>query len=147
MKSATISNLYKDCKITEIWDNITHEKIGLQFVQENDISISDEYHSMDELYEHRYALFAALTKVYDNYKTPLGSHVVCWKSKLHQDGTMFENSFIAGMTVHKMDTTVEYITYHMPIEWWDKFDIMQYEHAPEWDGHTSEDVIERLLRL
>lgn len=27
--------------------------------------VSDEYHTMSELYEHRYALFAALIKVYD----------------------------------------------------------------------------------
>ena len=94
MKSATISNLYKDCQITEIWDNITNEKIGLRFEQSKDISISDEYHSMEELYQHRYALFCALVKVYDNYKTPLSSHVVCWKSKLHDDGSMFDDSFI-----------------------------------------------------
>lgn len=147
MNSATISNLYKDCQVTEIWDNIRSRKIGFRFEQEQDISISDNYHSMEELYNHRHTLFCALTKVYDNYKTPLGSHVVCWKSKLHSDGTMFEGWFIAGMTVHKMDTTVEYITYHLPIEWWDKFNIMQYETAPPWDGHTSDDVIERLLRL
>lgn len=147
MNTATISNLYKDCKITEIWDNITKEKIGLIFKQEQPISISDDHHSIDELYQHRHALFAALVKLYDDYKTPLGSHVVCWKSKLHSDGTMFDGWFIVGMTVNKMDTTVEYISYHLPMDWWDKFNCMQYETAPPYDGYTSANVIERLLRL
>ena len=102
---------------------------------------------MEELYQHRYALFCALVKVYDNYKTPLSSHVVCWKSKLHDDGSMFDDSFIVGMTIHKLNNSVEYITYHFPMEWWDKIQVMQYEKAPKWDGHTSDDVIEWLMRL
>lgn len=93
------------------------------------------------------ALFCALVKVYDNYKTPLGSHVICWKSKLHFDGTMFNNSFIVGMTIQKIDTTIEYITYHLPLDWWDKFNVMELRVAPPWDGHTGKNVIERLVKL
>ncbi len=113
----------------------------------SELEYSDGYHTMSELYHHRYVLFCALVKVYDNYKTPLSSNVICWKSKFHDDGTMFENSFIVGMTVRKLNMTTEHITYHLPLDWWDKFNIMTYEKAPPYDGHTSADVIERLMRL
>jgi len=116
--------------------------------ESNSLEVSDGYHTMSELYEHRYALFYALVKIYDNYKTPLGSHVTCWKSKLHDDGSMFEGGwFIVGMMIAKLDSTRDHITYHYPIEWWDKFNIMELKNAPKWDGHTSQDVIERLMNL
>lgn len=109
--------------------------------------VSDGYHTMDELYQHRYALFYALVKQYDNYKTPLGTSVRCIKSKLHADGTMFDDSFIVMMIVKKMDTSVEQISYHYPLSWWDKFNIMEFDRAPDWDGHTSQDVLKRLMEL
>jgi hypothetical protein len=111
------------------------------------LEVSDGYHTMTELYEHRYALFCALVKVYDGYKTPLGCNVTCYKSKLHPDGTSFYGWFIVMMIIHKLDTTIEQISYHLPIEWWDKFNIMALNRMFEWDGHTSSDVIERLLKL
>ena len=39
------------------------------------------------------------------------------------------------------------ITYHLPIDqFWEKLsDINTLEKAPAWDGHTSNDVILRLL--
>lgn len=115
--------------------------------------VSDGYHTMEELYEHRYALFCALVKIYDNYITPLGIKVKCWKSKLHSDGTMFDDSFIVGMIYKELSFNADIppvekqITYHLPLEWWDRFDVIKLEHAPEYDGHTSDDIIERLLKL
>lgn len=109
--------------------------------------VSDGYHTMDELYNHRYALFCALVKIYDNYLTPLGSRVKCWKSILHHDGSFIEESFIAGMEVIQFDGTKEQITYHLPMDWWDKFKVINLINAPEYDGHTSDDVIERLMKL
>ena len=94
------------------------------------------------------ALWIALLKVYDNYKTPLGSHVVCWKSKLLNDGDKYLAYFIIGMTVNKMDTTHEYITYHMSMDHWDKVTVMQYKTAPpNSECKLHADVVERLLRL
>lgn len=105
-------------------------------------SVSDGYHTMHELYRHRMALFAALCKVLDN-TTDCHDYKV-WKSKLHSDGTMFEGGyFIAGI-----ETPNGQITYHMKIDkWWDKFRVPELERAPKYDGHTSADVIERLLKL
>lgn len=109
--------------------------------------VNDGYHTFTELYNHRHALFCALCKIYDNYITPLNTRVKCWKSKLHDDGTMFEGWFIAGMTVLEIEGPPTYITYHLPMEWWDKFKLKEIERAPVWDGHTPNDVIQRLVKL
>lgn len=79
--------------------------------------------------------------------TPLGNRVKCWKSKLHDDERMFDGWFIVGMSIQKFDGTYESITYHLPLSWWDRFNVIELDKAPEWDGHTSKDIIERLLRL
>jgi hypothetical protein len=95
--------------------------------------ISDGYHTFDELYAHRCTLFAALMK----------SHAtLSWKSLLHDDGTMYDGWFIAGMNLPS-----GVITYHLPIDqFWDNLkEINELERAPEWDGHTSDDVIKRLI--
>jgi hypothetical protein len=99
------------------------------------------------LYEHRYTLFVALMKIYDNYITPINSRVTCWKSLFHADGTMFFGWFIAGMTVKQITGPPKQITYHLPLSWWDKVNVMVYENAPEWDGHDSNEVLKRLMEL
>lgn len=114
--------------------------------QGEDVQVTDSYHTMDELYKHRYALFIALCKIYDNYVTPLNAKIKCWKAKLHSDGTMFEDSFLLGMTVTNYRDNFQ-ITYHLPLEYWNKINVIAYEKAPPYDGHTSQDVIERLLKL
>ena len=109
--------------------------------------VSDGHHTMTELYYHRHALFIALCKIYDNYITPLQSRVKCWKSKLHDDGTMFDGWFILGMTVTEFQGPSTYITYHLPMSHWNRINVMELEKAPPWDGYTSEDVLMRLYRL
>jgi hypothetical protein len=120
--------------------------VKIKFTSEN-VNVGDEFHSMDELYEHRLALCVALFKYFDNYVTPLGSRVKCWKSKQHSDGTMFDDYFIVGMTVTEFEGPPRQITYHYELKHWDKFNIIELSKAPEYDGHTSKDVIERLLKL
>lgn len=96
--------------------------------------VSDGYHTFDELYEHRYALFIALCNQL---------HIYAWKSRFHSDGTMYDWWFIAGIRTEKWKT----ITYHLPLEQWGKLNISQIPHAPEWDWHTSKDVINLLYNL
>lgn len=92
----------------------------------------DGYHTFNELYEHRYALFLNLLKI-SKYPT--------WKSKLHSDGTMYANQFVAGI---QLPTGL--ITYHLPIKYWEYIkNVYELDNAPEWDGHTSQDVVDRLL--
>ena len=100
---------------------------------ENKGQISDGYHTFDELYEHRHALFMALVKTLPKK---------AWMSPRHADGSVFEGWFIAGI-----DLPTGTISYHLP----DRLrghvraagaNILA--NAPEWDGHTSKDVIGRL---
>ena len=115
-------------------------------LQGNDVS--DAYHKMSELYEHRHALFAALIKAYDSIITPIGpTSVSAWKAKVHYDGTMFDGHFIAGLTKKNLDSSVTHITYHLPLSWWDNIRCIEIMAAPKWDGHTSQDVIQRLIAL
>lgn len=125
----------KEAKISQLVE-------GIVTFEGNDIEVSDGYHTMDELYDHRMALSAALFALikdcpYDN--------IVVYKSKLHHDGTMFEGGyFVVGFVAENLGQ----ISYHYKLEHWDKFRIDEYERAPDvYDGHTSKDVIERLLKL
>ena len=106
--------------------------------------VSDGYHTFTELYEHRYALFAALAKVISYYERNRGT--IAWKSKLHNDGTMFEDSFVAGIEVNTSKKIVQ-ITYHFPLRLWSKLDVVELKKAPPYDGHTPDDVIKRLYEL
>ena len=91
-------------------------------------SISDGYHTFNELYEHRHALFGAFIQLNGG-----------WKSKLHSDGTMYEGWFIAGTEINGKQ-----ISYHLPIRLWDDFPAIEKENTSVWDGHTPEDVVNRL---
>jgi len=95
-----------------------------------------------QLEQHIYALLHALVKVYDNYKTPLGSHVTCWKVKYSNLDLM-----MVGMTVQKMNTQVEYIYYLVPLEKWDDFNIMEIPESPITEHNSSDKMIERLMGL
>jgi hypothetical protein len=96
--------------------------------------ISDGSHTFDDLYRHRAALFAALCRSHPG---------IAWRSRQHHTGgePMFSGYFIAGLTL----PDGRQASYHVREECWNWFDcVAVLEHAPEWDGHTQEDVIERL---
>ena len=99
--------------------------LNVESVQE----YSDGYHTFEELYDHRMFLFSIIcsTEEYNKF---------AWKSKLHDDGTMYDNYFIVGVTTPKGD-----FTYHCDMKHWDKFNVEVLEYAPKWDGHTSDDIV------
>jgi hypothetical protein len=67
-----------------------------------------------------------------------------WKSKLHSDGSAYEGWFLLGID----KKPGQQITYHMPLTLWDDLDwIPTLAVAPEFDGHTSDDVLRRLQCL
>lgn len=120
------------------------------------IDVSDGYHTIGELYEHRHALYIALVKIYDNYITPLdarGRYVKCWKSKTHDDGSSYEGWFLLGMTVTtpsfdaNLDPTTEDISYHLPMKYWHMANVIELPKAPKFTGYTPYDVMQRLLKL
>lgn len=93
--------------------------------------ISDGYHTFDELYHHRALLFASLCDILPE---------LFWKSKKHEDGTMYDDMFIVGMKTHSGQAT-----YHYDIDpYWDMFNCTELENAPIFDGHTPADAIERI---
>jgi hypothetical protein len=100
--------------------------------------ISDGYHTFAQLYEHRIILFISLCKI-----LPLNTLFV-WRSKLHSDGSNFDGWFVLGMGKEKG----KQITYHLPISKWNDCDFAEtLEKAPDFDGHTSQDVLTRLQSL
>ena len=95
---------------------------------------SDGYHTFNELYHHRAVLFSVIVKAFQEK---------AWKSRLHHDGTMYDGMFIVGI-----DTPEGQASYHYDIDpYWDMFECRELERAPEWDGHTPAQAIERIGRL
>lgn len=109
------------------------------------MSASDGFHTFDELYDHRITLYIALCKhKHDLYaiENP-GKHKI-WRSKAHSDGSVWDGWFILGIGTDKG----KQITYHLPLSRWEETDFVEeIEKAPDWDGHTPEDVLSRLKDL
>lgn len=111
--------------------------------------VSDGYHTIAELYDHRITLYIALARHYKpKWQFPESNNdqeFVVWRSKFHSDGNpAYEGWFIMGIG-HKKG---EQVTYHIPNSRWDDTSFAEtLDKAPEWDGHTSADVLERLKTL
>lgn len=96
--------------------------------------VSDGYHTFNELYEHRIALFILVLKLLPKK---------AFKSRFHGDGSSFEGWFVAGL-----ETEFGQITYHLPDDKWDLLDgICWRTFSPEFDGHTSQDVLDRIYSI
>ena len=95
---------------------------------------SDGFHTFNELYHHRAVLFSVIVRDHRE---------LAWKSKAHHDGTMYDGMFIVGI-----ETPQGQATYHYDIDpYWDMFDCKELDRAPEWDGHTPDEAIERIATL
>ena len=95
---------------------------------------SDGYHTFNELYDHRAKLFSVIVRCFKDR---------AWKSKLHHDGTMYDGMFIVGV-----ETPAGQATYHYDVDpYWGIFDCEELDRAPEWDGHTPQQAIERIAAL
>jgi hypothetical protein len=106
--------------------------------------ISDGSHTFDELYEHRFALWMVLCREFaSNPAHQHGPRSEVWRSRLHSDGSQYDGWFLLGIGKNPG----EQITYHLPNEKWGCCEFAQtLERAPEFDGHTSADVLDRLGR-
>ena len=110
--------------------------------------VSDGYHTFNELYEHRHALFLALAATMPDK---------AWASRDHADGTAMDGWFIAGIQLDGFEEwrdktdplgqrSVKQITYHLPDRLWEAVEAIGIgtQWPPSWDGHTSNDVVARL---
>ena len=93
---------------------------------------SDGYHTFEELYYHRMILFSIICN---------SNKENSWKSKLHDDNTMYDDYFIVGI-----ETKEGQFTYHYHLDYYDLFEVKELKNAPKWDGHTSQDIV-RLKKL
>ena len=92
--------------------------------------VSDGDHTFKELYHHRAILTMALFNSHPN---------MCWKSRQHHDGTMYDGYFIVGI-----DTPDGQVTYHYDLSYWSMFHVRELDRAPKFDGHTPDQAIERI---
>lgn len=117
---------------------VNADKVWL--ISSNDIS--DWYHTFWELYKHRIVLFIALCA--NLVENPILKSIL--KSKKHSN---WEICFWTWTQfIIQLETSVWQISYHIPIEYWDKcFFIKEKETANEWDWHNSDDVLERIYKL
>ena len=98
-----------------------------------DENTSDGYHTFKELYEHRHQLFLALMAMLPEK---------AWISQVHNDGSVMDGWFIAGLGIYPAP-----VTYHLPNRYWGQARATGcafLTKAPLWDGHTSDDVLDRL---
>lgn len=97
------------------------------------LNVSDGYHTFEELYEHRCMLWAVMARQ---------NSADFWKSKTHFDGSVWEGWFVLG----KYKSAGKQITYHLPMKYWELLKgVTTLPKAHRFDGHTSEDVLERLI--
>lgn len=120
--------------------------LKVDFTGDDNMQVSDGYHTMDELYEHRIALWIALCKTIEEKTLAAPNEPLyrVWRSKLHDDGSEYEGWFILGIGKEKG----KIMTYHLPNIKWEETNFAEtLDKAPEYDGHTSGDVLERLKNL
>lgn len=116
------------------WRGVLRRLAKLIEPQPIDGNTSDGYHTFNELYHHRAVLFSVIV---ENFAAR------AWKSKLHADGTMYDGMFIVGI-----ETPDGQATYHYDVEpYWNLFRCKEVDRAPEWDGHTPDQAIERIGKL
>ena len=130
-----------DTNMEETKNFITKEEVQKQIdsyrEQEGSAGeISDGYHTFNELYNHRAMLFASLCLTTFSNKA--------WKSLLHSnpDDPMYPGMFIVGV-----DTPFGQATYHYDIDpYWSIFKVKELDRAPEFDGHTPNEAIDRIFK-
>jgi hypothetical protein len=99
---------------------------------------SDGYHTFNELYHYRMLYNAVFFNQLKNDPSWGHGEHKSWK---HSDG---EDCFGGGWFVVVATLPTGQITNHYSKEHWDLFKIPERPMAEKWDGHTPEDVAERL---
>lgn len=95
--------------------------------------VSDGYHTFGELYEARCLLFVALIQAHKDK---------AWRASRNADGAKWEGWFVCGI----QPQAGSQITFHLPEKFWTTLDgIETHDMNPYFDGHSSKDVIDRLL--
>ena len=105
--------------------------------------LSDGYHSFDELYDHRCILFISLVNLCQEMNDRRSSRYEIFKCVEHHDSSRLDGWFLCVIKSH-----VGQISYHLPDKYWDLLRCPAYLRSPiPFDGHTSDDVLQRLKKL
>jgi hypothetical protein len=103
---------------------------------------SDGYHTFAELYEFRKVYNATLFNEWAKFDIPKYN---VHKSMKHHDG---EYCFGGGWFIVVALLPTGQISNHYELKDWDLFNIPEKDRALfEFDGHTSDDVLNRLIAL
>jgi len=118
-------------------DITDYEVVNVEVIETKDKgNTSDGFHTFSELYEHRIVIYMALcNSIKDKYSV--------WKSKTHSDGSSSEGWFVLGINKE----SGKQITYHLPISKWDDCNFEELEKCPDFDGHDSKEVLNRISKL
>ena len=112
----------------------------LQIPMYNVEEVSDGYHTFKELYEFRKLYNAGLFNEWSK-----NGRMDTYKSRKHFDG---EDCFGGGWFIVVAVLPSGQISNHYELKDWDLFDVEEVGRAKyEFDGHTPQDVIERLKDL
>lgn len=137
-------------------ENGEHEDIEYVRKDKAPGDTSDGFHTFDELYDHRTGLLMAFcnlvviahttSEMRTGKSTDIPLREVVFKSRMHHDGTMYDGFFIVGIAcLDDPDGTERWATWHCEDKWWGRFMCPELERAPEWDGHTPKDALDRLV--
>lgn len=99
----------------------------------NTNNISDGWHTFEELYKMRHALFILIALFYKD---------VSYKTRLHSDGSSYDGYFLL---VSNLPTGQ--VSFHMPDSYWDMCPVKIEDRSMDYDGHTTLDVYYRLIKL
>jgi len=99
--------------------------------------VKDDYHTMNELYQHRHVLLALACNMIHKHNTDAMTEV--FKAKEHLKGEMFDGMFIVMGYLNGKQ-----FSYHVENKYWGLFKIPEQYTSDEWDGHSSDDVIDRI---
>lgn len=102
-------------------------------------ALSDGYHTFKELYDFRLIYNASLINEW-HYQGFYNTH----KSKRHSDG---EECFGGNYFIVMATLPTGQISNHYPLKDWGLFKCIEKVKADPWDGHTSQDVVDRLRKF
>ena len=132
-----------------------HQTVSIKITGE-DITCSDGHHSFQELYEHRCILFLAYCRLLSYFQFTADGWLInegdwyIWRSKKHAPNLdEMDGWFLLGIVYKKGTPEEEQISYHLPIKHWELAQKISVEldSAYPFDGHTSEQVLERLAKI
>lgn len=124
-----VTNDGRETTEIRITDHSGTDKIGVV-----DGNTSDGDHTFSELYDHRHTLFALVLRLYAPY---------AWKTLKNDKGVQWAGWFICGF-----QSPYGQVSYHMPMSWWQRLSwVKEIEYNANYDGHNSDDVVERLRKM